>query len=103
MMAARMKQAWKKRRPLNFASDSEMERRASLAKEFYAEILAPDEEPGFVSDEATLRDVSLAPDEDLIRKIESHYGHRMCRWDFQRSFWSLLDELEQSRKRTQRG
>ncbi len=79
-----------------------MERRVSLANEFYAEILAPDEEPGFVSDEATLRDVSLAPDEDLLRKIESHYGHRMCRWDFQRSFWSLLDVLEQSRQRTRR-
>ena len=97
-----MKWPWKTRRPLAFAPDNEMERRASLANEFYAEILAPDEERGFVSDVATLRDVSLAPDEDLLRKIESHYGHRMCRWDFQRSFWSLLDVLEQSRQRTRR-
>lgn len=101
MMAARtVKWPWKTRRPLAFAPDAQMERRASLANEFYAAILAPDEDPGFVSDEATLRDVSLAPDEDLLRKIESYYGYRMCPRDFQRSFWSMLDVLERSRQRT---
>ena len=73
MMAERLIECpWKTRRPLAFAPDNEMERQASLANEFYAEIFTPDEEPGFVSDEATLRDVSLVPDADLLRKIESH-------------------------------
>ncbi|HTF67439.1 MAG TPA: hypothetical protein VK638_32645 [Edaphobacter sp.] len=88
----------KTRKPPALAGDEEMERRETLALEFYKLILAPDEEPAFVSDEATLRDVSLAEDEELIRKVEDHYGHRMSRWDFQRSFWSLLDELQCSRE-----
>jgi hypothetical protein len=88
----------KTRKPLEFSGSEEMEQRRSLALEFYEAILAPDEEPGFVSDEATLRDVSLAPDADLVRKVEDHYGHKMSMWDFQRSFWSLLDDLQRSRQ-----
>jgi hypothetical protein len=88
----------KTRKPLQFSSSEEMERRTSLATEFYEAVLAPDEDPAFVSDEATLRDVSLAPDAELIRKVEEHYGHQMSRWDFERSFWSLLDVLQRAQQ-----
>ncbi len=65
--------------------------------EFYGSILAPDEDPAFVSDEATLRDVSLADDEDLVRKVADHYGHELSPSDYKRPFWSLLDMLQRSR------
>jgi hypothetical protein len=55
----------KTKKPLELSSSEEMERRTSLANEFYDAILSPDEDPAFVSDEATLRDISLAPDEEV--------------------------------------
>src|ERR1700733_5497274 len=54
---------------LRFAEDDRMKEREMLALEFYACILAPDEEPGFVSDEANLLDLSLAPERELIERI----------------------------------
>ena len=87
----------KTRKPLVAASDEQMLSRETLALEFYQSILAPDEDPAFVSDEATLRDVSWADDQHLARKVAEHYGHQLAPWDFQRSFWSLLDELQRSR------
>jgi hypothetical protein len=92
------RRATKKRKSARFASSEEMDRRMPLATEFYEEVLAPDEDPAFVSDEATLRDISLEPYEELARKVEEHYGYRMSGWDFERSFWSLLDELQRSRR-----
>ena len=45
------------------ADDSHMRRMETLAVEFYESILRPDEEPGFVSDEASLLDISFAPEQ----------------------------------------
>jgi hypothetical protein len=72
----------------------------SLAEEFYESILRPEEEPGFVSDEASLLDISLAPEELLIEKIKSHYGKTVTRFDLRRSFWSLLMDLNADRSST---
>lgn len=69
-----------------------------LAEEFYATILSPDEEPGFVSDEATLLDISLAPEELPIEKIKAHYGKTLTKFDLRRSFWSLLVDLNSARR-----
>jgi hypothetical protein len=69
----------------------------SLAEEFYESILRPDEDPGFVSDEASLLDISLAPEELLIEKIEAHYGKTLTNFDLRRSFWSLLKDLNADR------
>jgi hypothetical protein len=51
----------KTRKPLEFSGSEEMEQRRSLALEFYEAILAPDEEPAFVSDEATLPNAATSP------------------------------------------
>ena len=79
------------------ADDEHMRGLEPLAEEFYESILRPDEEPGFVSDEATLLDISLAPEELLIEKIKSHYGKNVTRFDLRRSFWSLLTDLNADR------
>jgi len=60
-----------KRRALELANDEKTEERISLALEFEQVVVALDEEPASVSYDATLRDVSLAPDADLIRKVEN--------------------------------
>jgi hypothetical protein len=51
---------------VKLADDDHMRGLEPLAEEFYASVLRPDEKPGFVSDEATLLDISLAPEELLI-------------------------------------
>jgi hypothetical protein len=84
----------KRRKGLPLADDIRMQERDSQANKFYSQILLPDEEPGFVSDEATLRDVSLAPDDELIRKVQEHYGKTLSMGAFRKPFWSLLDDLE---------
>jgi hypothetical protein len=84
---------------LKFADDDRMREREALALEFFANILAPDEEPAFVSDEATLLDVSLAPEEELIEKINGYYGRQLTRSDLRRSFWLLLEDLNGTRLR----
>src|SRR4051794_23259519 len=82
---------------VNLADDAHMRRLETVAEEFYENVLRPDEEPGFVSDEATLLDISLAPEELLVERIKAHYGTRVTRSDLRRSFWLLLTDLTASR------
>jgi hypothetical protein len=82
---------------VNLADDDHMRGLEPLAEEFYASVLRPDEKPGFVSDEATLLDISLAPEELLIDKIKAHYGKTVTKFDLRRSFWSLLLDLNADR------
>jgi hypothetical protein len=82
---------------IQLADDEHMRDLEPLAEEFYESILRPDEEPGFVSDEASLLDISLAPEELLIEKIKSHYGKTVTKFDLRRSFWSLLIDLSAAR------
>ena len=84
-----------KRPRMTLAEDQQMKRRAMKADLFFKRILWPDEETAFVSDEATLRDLSLAPDEDLIRKVQTYYGKTLSAGDFTKRFWVLLDELQE--------
>jgi hypothetical protein len=79
---------------IKLADDDHMRGLESLAEEFYENVLRPDEEAGFVSDEATLLEISLAPEELLIDKIKSHYVKTVTKFDLRRSFWSLLVELK---------
>jgi hypothetical protein len=85
---------------IKLADDDHMRDLEPLAQEFYEHVLRPDEEPGFVSDEATLLDISLAPAELLIDKIKSHYGKTVTKFDLRRSFWSLLVDLNADRPPT---
>jgi hypothetical protein len=82
---------------IKLADDDHMRGLEPLAEEFYENVLRPDEESGFVSDEVTLLDISLAPEELLIDKIKSHYGKTVTKFDLRRSFWSLLVDLNADR------
>ena len=84
---------------IDLANDGHMRGLELLAEEFYESVLRPDEEPAFVSDDATLLDISLAPEELLIQKIQSHYGKTVTKFDLRRSFWSLLVDLNADRTR----
>jgi hypothetical protein len=82
---------------IKLANDARMRGLEPLAEEFYEKVLRPDEEPGFVSDEASLLDFSLAPEELLIDRIKAHYGKTVTTSDLQKPFWLLVTDLNEVR------
>lgn len=82
---------------INLADDAHMRGLETLAEEFYENILRPEEGPGFVSDEASLLDISLAPEELLISRIKTHYSKTVTGFDLRKSFWVLLTDLNNGR------
>jgi len=81
-----------------FASGDQMQKREALAREFYSVILDPDEEPWFVSDDASLFDIWAGCDEaEVIAPCHEHYGVRLSRKQFRCPFWRLLDYLQEKR------
>jgi hypothetical protein len=55
-----------------FSSDLEMQKLSELAQQFFAHVLY-DEEPLFISDEATIWDVSMTTPAELISRIARYY------------------------------
>jgi hypothetical protein len=56
-----------------------------------------EEEPIFISDEATLLDVSLATPDELIRRCSAYYRTTITLADLRTPLWKVLPGLEQSR------
>jgi hypothetical protein len=80
---------------LEFSPDTEMKKIAGLAKEFGKNIL--DDEPLFVSDEATILDVSAAEPEELISRIFNFYGRTISTADLKQPLWKLILQLNEGR------
>jgi hypothetical protein len=79
------------------ASAVEIEKRSEHAKEFFDAVLAPEERPQFVSDEATLLDISSDDEAELSARCRQHYGVGLDPSDFRLPLWHLLDRLEKIR------
>ena len=74
-----------------------MQRIAPLADEFFKNILF-DEETLFVSNDATIWDVSLGPDaEELKDRCSRFYGVEISTEDLKKSLWVLIEQLDRSR------
>jgi hypothetical protein len=82
---------------MEFSSDVEMQKLSGEAQEFFAKIL-PEEEPLFVSDEATVWDVSTSTAEDLLARCLKYYGKTLSIGDLQQPLWKLLRKLNGGRK-----
>jgi hypothetical protein len=82
---------------LEFSPDTEMKKIAELATEFSKNIL-DDEEPLFISDEATVLDVSAAEPEELLNRISSYYGRIILMADLKRPLWKLILQLNEGRR-----
>ena len=80
---------------LEFSSDQEMKKIAGLAEEFSKNIL--DDEPLFVSDEATILDVSAAEPEELISRISNYYRRTISMADLKQPLWKLILQLNEGR------
>ncbi len=80
---------------LEFSPDVEMKKIAGLAQEFYENIL--DDKPFFVSDEASILDVSGAEPEELLARISKYYGKTVSITDLQQPLWKLILQLNEGR------
>ncbi|HSZ15688.1 MAG TPA: hypothetical protein VK764_01220 [Terracidiphilus sp.] len=87
---------YRRRRPLDFASDKNMQSLGPELAEFVQYVI-PEEEPAFVSDEATVWDISLSTQEELIDHCFNHYGVQLKAEDFKQPLSRLLPELQRRR------
>ena len=77
-----------------FSSDSEMQKMPELTQEFLEHVLY-DEEPLFISDEATIWDVSTTTAEELIARISRYYKKPVSVGDLAQPLWKLIRQLNE--------
>lgn len=81
---------------MEFARDDKMRDVSHLSDQLFRHVLY-DEEPSFVSDEATIFDVSLAAPEELLKRLSSFYQTDVSRDELAKPLWQLLLDLESRR------
>ena len=77
---------------MEFGSTEKVDKIPDLLQAFFEHVLY-DEEPIFVSDEATIWDVSMAAPEDLLRRCSEYYGTSVSLEDLRQPLWKLLQQL----------
>jgi hypothetical protein len=83
---------------LEFSPNAEMSRVSGLAEELFEHVLY-DEEPIFVSDEATLWGVSMSDVDDVLERCRKYYGVPISLEETQQlPLWKLLCVLDERRK-----
>lgn len=83
---------------MEFSSDTEMQKIPDLKREFFEHVLY-DEDPVFVSDEATIWDVSMSSAEDLMKRCSKYYGILLKMDDLNQPLWKLLRQLKEGAKK----
>ena len=69
-----------------------MQKIPELTQEFFEHVLY-DEEPLFISDEATVWDVSMSSGEELIDRISRYYKKNLAVVDLSQPLWKLIRQL----------
>lgn len=77
---------------MKFSSDIEMQKIPELSQEFLEHVLY-DEHPLFISDEATIWDVSTTTAEELISRISYYYKKSVSVEDLSLPLWKLIRHL----------
>ena len=80
---------------MKLSSNVEMQKYSREAREFFEKVLC-DENPIFVSDEATIFDVSTSPIEELVRRCARQYGKSLSLEDLRQPLWKLLRRLNET-------
>jgi hypothetical protein len=83
---------------MEFSSDTRMKEIEGLAREFFDNVIK-DEKPVFVSDEATIWDVSMAAAEELLKACSDYYRVPVSMDDLKLPLWELIPSLNERRKR----
>lgn len=77
-----------------FSADSEMQKIPEFTQEFLEHVLY-DEEPLFISDEATIWDVSMSTGEELTKRIFEYYGKTVSESELKQPLWKLIRQLNE--------
>lgn len=77
---------------MEFSSDEEVRKIPALIEEFVKNVL-DGEEPFFISDEATIFDVSMASQEEVTKRCSDYYGCPVSSDDLNLPLWRLLAGL----------
>ena len=78
---------------MEFASDIEIKKVSALADQFFQCVLN-EYEPIFLSDEATIWDVSTSGADELLKRCSSYYRRTISRQDLDQPLWKLLRQLD---------
>jgi hypothetical protein len=81
---------------MEFSSDVEMQKVSREAQEFFEKVLF-DEEPVFVSDDATIWDVSTSTADELVKRCSEYYKKPVSVGDLKQPLWKLLRQLNDRR------
>jgi hypothetical protein len=81
---------------MEFSSDVEMRKVSGEAQEFFEKVLY-DEEPLFVSDEATLWGVWMGDVDEVLERCSAYYGVPVSFEESQQPLWKLLRLLNEKR------
>ncbi len=84
----------------DFSPDVETRKVSGLLDELCEHVLY-DEEPLFVSDEATLWGVSMSDADDVLERCRNYYGVLVSMEDTQQPLWKLLPMLDARRRAAQ--
>ncbi len=77
---------------MEFSPTVEMGKIQDLAQDLFEHVLH-DEKPLFVSDEATILDISTAEPTDLITRLTQHYRTPVSMDDRKQALWKLLRQM----------
>ena len=83
---------------MELSSDIEMQKIPELTQEFIEHVLY-DEEPLFISDEATIWDVSTTTAEELISRIFHYYKKPVSVAELAQPLWKLIRQLNEGSNR----
>jgi hypothetical protein len=81
---------------MELSSNLEMQKIPELTKDFFEHILY-DEHPLFVSDEATILDVSMSAPAVLLTRCSQYYEKPVSMDDLKQPLWKLLRQLNEGR------
>jgi len=83
---------------LTFSSSKKTDVLGKVSEEFYSNILF-DEEPLFVSDEATIWDLWSGDEKEILERCSTYYGVAVSREETQQPFWKFVTLLDAKRSR----
>jgi hypothetical protein len=82
---------------MEISSDQEIRRIPNLIRELYKYVLYDEDPNSFISDEATIWDVSMALPEDLLQRVSEYYGKPLTLAELKQPLWKLLRQLNEGR------
>jgi hypothetical protein len=77
---------------VEFAPDDETRKMSALVDEFVSRVLY-DEEPFFISDEATIWDISTSDVDELLKRCSEAYSRAISKDDLDQPLWKLVGQL----------